>query len=53
MDIGGHPRIIVSRDDMSNGMLQQPVWGVYGYRADSAQKLLTNIVLQAKAAKGG
>ncbi|MEX2672065.1 MAG: DUF4159 domain-containing protein [Phycisphaeraceae bacterium] len=40
-------RIIVSQEDLSMAMLDQPVWRVFGYDADSAHKIVTNMVLEA------
>jgi hypothetical protein len=41
----GEPRILVSGEDLTMGMLDQPVWGVYGYSSQAAQQLMTNLVL--------
>ncbi len=49
----GNPRIIVSAEDLTSGMLNRPVWGIFGYDSASAQKLMTNIVLYANAKGGG
>lgn len=42
------PRVIISAEDMSNAMLGQPVWGIFGYGTQSARQLMTNIMLYAK-----
>jgi len=47
LSLDGEPRILLSNDDMSYGMLRQNAWGVYGYTSDSAYKLMTNFVLSA------
>ncbi|NBC11392.1 MAG: DUF4159 domain-containing protein [Planctomycetes bacterium] len=47
MMFDGRPQIIVSAEDFTEGMLGQPVWGVFGYDRDSARKLMTNIALYA------
>jgi hypothetical protein len=44
-----NPRILVSGEDLTSAMLDQPVWGVFGYDNASAQKLMTNIVLYANS----
>lgn len=49
ININGQPRVIVSGEDLTEAMLNQPVWGVFGYNTESAQKLMTNLVLYAKA----
>jgi len=41
----GEPRIILSAEDLTEGMLGQPVWGVFGYDSESASQLMTNIAL--------
>lgn len=43
--IDGRPRVVFSREDLSHALLDQPCWGVMGYTADSARKLLRNIML--------
>lgn len=48
MTIDGEPRLIFSREDISNGLLDQPCWGVAGYAANSARDLLGNIALNAQ-----
>ncbi|QNN24251.1 DUF4159 domain-containing protein [Planctomycetales bacterium ZRK34] len=45
MTFDGDPRIILSNDDLSFGMLNQRVWGIYGYTSESASQLMTNLVL--------
>jgi len=47
INIDDKPRIIISGEDLTEAMLDQPVWGVFGYNTESAQKLMTNIVLSA------
>lgn len=47
LSIDGQPRIFVSSDDLTNAMLAQPVWNVFGYDTESAQKIMTNLVLLA------
>ncbi len=49
--IDGEPRIFVSPEDLSNGMLHQPVWGVFGYDSESATHLATNVALHAASLK--
>ncbi len=52
--IDGQPRVLLSHEDMTEAMVAQPVWGVFGYDTPSAQKLMTNIVLWAdKFRQGG
>lgn len=43
--IDGSPRLLFSREDISNALLDQPVWGVHGYSPRSAQRLLRNVLL--------
>lgn len=38
------PRVLLSREDVSHALLDQPSWGVSGYTTDSARNLLLNIV---------
>ncbi len=45
MFIDNQPRIIISAEDITEGMLGQPVWGVFGYDSESASRLMTNIAL--------
>lgn len=47
INFDGKPRVLISGEDLSEAMLDQPVWGVFGYNTDSAQKIMTNIVLSA------
>jgi hypothetical protein len=49
MAIDGTPRVLFSREDISNGLLDQPCWGVAGYAPRSARDLLGNIVLHGVA----
>jgi hypothetical protein len=46
---GKQPQIIFSREDISNGLLNQPCWGVIGYSAVSARNLLANALQHALA----
>jgi hypothetical protein len=46
---GKQPQILFSREDISNGLLNQPVWGVIGYSAASGRNLLANVVQHAMA----
>lgn len=47
MMIDGTPRVLFSREDISQALLDQPVWGVHGYSPRSAQRLLRNVLLHA------
>ncbi|NNF41553.1 MAG: DUF4159 domain-containing protein [Phycisphaerales bacterium] len=47
MDVGGLPRLLFSREDLSHGLLDQPTWGISGYAAGDARRLLSNIVRAA------
>ena len=47
MTIDGEPRLLFSREDLSNALLDQPCWGVSGYSSNSARDLLCNMVLYA------
>lgn len=50
INFDGQPRIIVSGEDLSSGMLGQPIWDVFGYSTDSARQLVANITLWANRA---
>lgn len=41
------PQLLYSREDLLNGLLDQPRWGISGYSPASARDLLANIVLYA------
>ncbi len=45
--IDGAPRVLFSREDISHALLDQPCWGVSGYRPDSARLMMANIVRHA------
>ncbi len=45
----GQPRVILSAEDMTAGMVGQPVWGVFGYDSESASQLMTNIAMWANS----
>jgi len=47
VSIDEEPRIFVVSDDLTHAMLAQPNWGVFGYNTESAQKIMTNLVLVA------
>jgi hypothetical protein len=47
VSIDGQPRVLVSDEDLTQALLGQPVWGVFGYSTESARRLLTNIALYA------
>lgn len=49
--IDDKPRMIFSREDISNAMLDQPCWGISGYSTQSARQLMRNIVLYAQSLK--
>ena len=42
--IDGQPRVLFSREDISHALLDQPCWGIAGYKPDSARRLLANIL---------
>jgi hypothetical protein len=52
MAIDGTPRVLFSREDISNALLDQPCWGVAGYAPRSARDLLGNIILHGAALRG-
>jgi hypothetical protein len=52
MAVDGEPRVLFSREDISNGLLDQPCWGVAGYAPRSARDLLGNIVAHGVALRG-
>ena len=49
MAMNGEVRIIFSREDITNGLLDQPTWGVNGYSAPWARGMMANIVQYAAA----
>ena len=49
MMVNGEPRILFSREDISQALLDQGVWGVSGYQPESAFQLLGNIVQYARS----
>lgn len=49
LNAGGQPQLVFSREDISNGLLNQPCWGVVGYSSKSARDLLANILQHAMA----
>lgn len=49
MMVEGEPRILFSREDISQALLDQGVWGVSGYSPSSASALLGNIVQYARS----
>lgn len=51
LNFDGQPRIIVSGEDLSMGMLGGGQWGVFGYDTPSARKLMGNLVLWSKDRK--
>ncbi len=52
---GGQARVLFSREDISQALLDQTCWGVSGYAPAAAEALLRNIILHAQAlrAAGG
>lgn len=44
MIVDGQPRVLFSREDISHALLDQPCWGIAGYKPDSARRLLANIL---------
>jgi len=47
--IGGRLAVIYSREDLSAGLVGEPVDGVTGYSPASATELMTNVILYANA----
>jgi hypothetical protein len=47
--IDDQPRLIISGEDLSFGMLGAPAWSVIGYSPDSARKIMTNLALYARS----
>lgn len=45
LNFDGEPRIIVSGEDLSLGMLGTGQWGVFGYDTASSKKLMSNLAL--------
>jgi len=52
MNVDDRPRILISSEDLTYAMLDQPVWGVFGYASDSAHRLMTNLLLYAMRGPG-
>ena len=48
MYFDGQPRVLFSREDISQALLDQPCWGISGYRPQAARDLLGNIVQLAR-----
>lgn len=49
MIIDGQARVLFSREDISHALLDQPCWGIAGYKPDSAKRLLANILHHTRA----
>ena len=47
--IDGQPRVLFSREDISQALLDQPCWGVAGYSPASARQLMANILRHGAA----
>ena len=45
--VDGHARVLFSRQDISQALLDQPCWGVAGYSPASARELMGNILRHA------
>lgn len=45
-------RVVISHEDLSKAMLNQPVWGVFGYSPESAHRIMANMVLRARGGRG-
>ena len=45
--VNERPAVIVSREDLSLGMLGVRHWGICGYKPESARRLVSNILLRA------
>ncbi len=45
--IDGAPRVLISDVDLSHGVLGRPQWGIVGYDAASARRILRNILAWA------
>jgi len=46
--IDGQPRVLFSREDISQALLDQPCWGVAGYSPATARQLMANILRHAR-----
>ncbi|MCH8823885.1 MAG: DUF4159 domain-containing protein [Planctomycetes bacterium] len=51
MRVGDDVLVLFSREDISHALLNQPCWGIAGYKSDSAQELLANVLRYAIALK--
>ncbi len=47
MKVGDDVRVLFSREDISHALLNQPCWGIAGYKSESAQELLGNVLRHA------
>ena len=47
--LDGQPRVLFSRQDISQALLDQPCWGVAGYSPEAARDLMGNILRHAAA----
>lgn len=51
VSVGGRPAVLFSREDLTAGLVGQPVGGVFGYTPTAATELVRRIVLNATGAK--
>ena len=47
LDVAGHTRVFYSPEDLTEGMVGEPVDGVYGYTPEVATQLMANIACYA------
>lgn len=50
--VGDRPAVLVSREDLSLGVLGMQRWGINGYQPEPARQVLGNILLAANKARG-
>lgn len=44
MKVGDEVLVLFSREDISHALLNQPCWGVAGYKSEAARELLANVL---------
>lgn len=51
LEVDGRPAVVIASEDLSLGVMGNRLYGTNGYHPESARKIMTNILLQAKGAK--
>jgi hypothetical protein len=53
IEIGGRPAVFFSREDLSGGLVGQPVDGIIGYDPDTAAAIVRNVLVYAETGGKG